>query len=233
MPFFYWNPMYWIIVGPAVLFMLYAQWRVKAAYNKWGQIPNSRRMPGVTAAEQLLSQQGLQGVRIQGVTGRLTDNYDPRSKTLNLSESTARQTSVAALAVTAHEVGHAVQDARSNLLFSLRSGIVPAVNFGSRLGPILFILGFFLRFGPLMWLGIVLFSLAFAFTVVTLPLELDASHKALAMLTDGGLLVGGDERRGARAVLNAAALTYVAALLTALAQLLYYAMLASGSRRRR
>lgn len=233
MPFFYWNPMYWIIVGPAVLFMLYAQWRVKTAYNKWGQIPNSRRMPGVTAAEQLLSQQGLHGVRIQGVTGRLTDNYDPRSKTLNLSGSTARETSVAALAVTAHEVGHAVQDARGNLLFSLRSGFVPAVNFGSRLGPILFILGFFLRFGPLMWLGIVLFSLAFVFTLVTLPLELDASNKALAMLTDGGLLVGSDERGGARAVLNAAALTYVAAMLTALAQLLYYVVLASSGRRRR
>src|SRR5574341_1466855 len=153
------------------------------------------------AAERLIAEQGLYGVNIQGIRGQLTDHYDPRSKTLGLSESTAMQPSVAALAIAAHEIGHATQDARGNLLFNLRSGIV-------------------------------LFSLAFAFTVVTLPLEIDASSKAMAMLTTSGMLVGEDERRGAKAVLDAAALTYVAAMLTALAQLVYYILLASGGRRR-
>jgi Zn-dependent membrane protease YugP len=233
MPFFYWNPVYWIIVGPALLFMLYAQWRVRSAYRKWARVPNGQGTVGVRAAEQLLAEQGLHDVRIEGIAGQLTDNYDPRNKTLNLSESTARQESVAALAITAHEVGHAVQDARGNLVFRLRSGIVPVVNFGSQLGPVLFVIGLFLQFGVLMWLGIGLFSLAFIFTLVTLPLEIGASARGMKMLTTSGLLVGNDERRGARAVLSAAALTYIAAMLTALAQLVYYIFLASGRRRRR
>jgi hypothetical protein len=232
MGFFYWNPFYWLIVGPAVLFMLYAQWRVQSAYSKWTQVRNSRGIVGTQAAERLIAEQGLYGVNIQGIRGQLTDHYDPRSKTLGLSESTAMQPSVAALAIAAHEIGHATQDARGNLLFNLRSGIVPVVNFGSRLGPILFLAGLFFQFGALMWVGIGLFSLAFVFTVVTLPLEIDASSKAMAMLTTSGMLVGEDERRGAKAVLDAAALTYVAAMLTALAQLVYYILLASGGRRR-
>jgi hypothetical protein len=230
--FYWWNPLYWLIVGPAVLFMLYAQWRVQSAYNKWTRVRNSRGMAGAQAAERLIAEQGLYGVSIQGIRGHLTDHYDPRSKTLGLSESTAMQPTVAALAIAAHEIGHATQDARGNRLFNLRSGIVPVVNFGSQLGPILFLAGLFFQFEALMWVGIGLFSLAFVFTVVTLPLELDASSKAMGMLTNSGLLVGEEERRGAKAVLDAAALTYVAALLTALAQLVYYILLASGGRRR-
>lgn len=172
-------------------------------------------------------------MQIRGIAGQLTDNYDPRNKVLNLSQSTARQDSVAAMAITAHEVGHAMQHASGSLLFSLRGSIVPAVNFGSRLGPILFIAGLLLQFGPLMWLGIAFFSLAFIFTMVTLPLEINASSRAIKMLTSSGLLVGSDEQQGAKAVLQAAALTYIASMLTALAQLLYYVSLASGSRRRR
>ncbi len=229
---FYWNPTYWLFVAPALLLMLYAQWRVRSAYNKWGKIPNSRGIPGAKAAEELLSQGGLYGLQIQGIAGELTDNYDPRSKTLNLSEGSARGTSIASLAIVAHEIGHAQQDATGSFLLQLRGGIVPVVNIGSQLGPILFIIGLVLQFSPLMWIGIGLFSLAFVFALITLPVELNASNRAMQMLTSSGLLVGNDEQKGARTVLNAAALTYVAALLMALMQLLYYVSMASGSRRR-
>lgn len=230
---FLWNPLYWLFVAPALLLMLYAQWRVQSAYNKWGRISNSRGLSGSKAAEELLSQGGLYGLRIQGIPGNLTDNYDPRTKTLNLSEGSIRGDSIASLAVVAHEIGHAQQDATGSFLLQLRGGIVPAVNIGSQLGPILFIVGFFLQFSPLMWLGVGLFSLAFVFALITLPVELDASNRAMRMLTSSGMLVGNDEQKGARAVLSAAALTYVAALLMALMQLLYYVMMASGGRRRR
>jgi hypothetical protein len=165
--------------------------------------------------------------------GELSDNYDSRNKTLNLSEGTSGGSSVASLAIVAHEIGHAQQDATGSFMFQLRGGIVNAVNIGSQLGPILFIVGFILQFGTLMWVGIGLFSLAFVFALVTLPIEINASNRAMQMLTASGLLVDNDEQKGARAVLNAAALTYVAALLMALMQLLYYVSMASGSRRRR
>lgn len=229
---FLFDPMYWLFIGPALLFMLFAQWRVRSAYNKWGRVVNSRNIPGVTAAEQLVRENGLYGVGIKGIRGHLTDNYDPRSKTLNLSEGTARQDSVASLAIVAHEVGHAMQDHTGYALLRLRGGLVPAVNFGSQLGPLLFFVGLLLQFDFLMWVGIIFFSGAFIFALVTLPVELDASRRAMNMLTSSGLVVGDREKRGARAVLTAAALTYVAALLTALFQLLYYIMLASGGRRR-
>jgi len=233
MPFFFWNPIYWLFVGPALLFMMYAQWRVQSAYRKWGGVRNSSGLAGVQIAERLINENGLYGLSIKGIPGKLTDNYDPRSKVLNLSEGTARQDSVAAAAIVAHEMGHAMQDSTGSLLLRLRGGIVPAVNVGSQLGPILFIIGILLRFGPLMWLGIGFFSLAFIFTLITLPVEIDASMRAMKMLTTSNLLVGNDERRGAQAVLSAAALTYVGSLLVALTQLLYYVSLASGSRRRR
>lgn len=230
---FAWDPRYWLFIAPALLFMLFAQWRVKSAYAKWSRVLNSRSIPGVRAAQQLLSENGLYGVNIREVGGQLSDNYDPRTKTLNLSQGSAQQDSVASLAVVAHEIGHAMQDAKGFFLLRVRGGLVPAVRFGSQLGPILFFVGLLLQFGPLMWVGIVFFSGAFVFALVTLPVELDASRRAMNMLTASGLVVGADEKRGARAVLTAAALTYVAALLTALFQLLYYISLASGGRRRR
>lgn len=232
MGFFYWNPTYWLFVGPALLLILYAQWRVSSTYRKWGRVPNGRGIPGAKAAEELINQGGLFGLRMQGIAGEMTDNYDPRSKTLNLSEGTARGASVASLAIVAHEIGHAQQDATGSFLLQLRGGIVPAVNIGSQLGPILFIIGLVLQFSTLMWVGIGLFSLAFIFALITLPVELDASNRAMQMLTTSGLLVGADEQKGARSVLNAAALTYVAALVMALMQLLYYVSMASGGRRR-
>jgi Zn-dependent membrane protease YugP len=233
MGLFYWNPTYWLFVGPALLFMLYAQWRVSSSYRRWGRVQNTRGIPGAVAAERLLAENGMSGIGIRGISGRLTDNYDPQSNILNLSEDVARQASVASLAIVAHEIGHAQQDAQGSLLMKARAGLVPAVNFGSSLGPILFIVGYFLQFPALMWIGIAFFSMAFVFALLTLPLELNASARAMKMLKSSGLLEEGQEMRGARSVLSAAALTYVAALLTALTQLLYYMTLASGRRRRR
>jgi Zn-dependent membrane protease YugP len=233
MPFLFFNPTYWLFIAPALLLMLFAQWRVRSAYAKWGQIANSRHLTGAQAAQKIMDENGLYGLGIQGIPGDLTDNYDPRSKTLNLSQGSATGSSVASLAIVAHELGHAQQDAQGSLLMQARSGLVPVVNIGSNLGPILFIVGFFLNFTPLIWLGIGLFSMAFVFALLTLPVELDASNRAMRMLTSGGLLVGQDEANGARSVLSAAALTYVAAMLMALLQLLYYVFLAFGSGRRR
>jgi len=231
MPFLFFDPTYLLFVAPAFLLMLFAQWRVKSAYSKWGKIPNSRNLTGAQAAQRIMQENGLYGLGIQPIGGQLTDNYDPRSKTLNLSQGSATGSSVASLAIVAHELGHAQQDAQGSLLMAARSGLVPAVNIGSNLGPILLIVGLLINLTPLIWLGIGLFSLAFLFALLTLPVEIDASSRAMKMLTTGGLLVGKDEADGARSVLTAAALTYVAALLMALLQLVYFIFL--GSRRRR
>jgi len=230
---FFWNPTYWLFIAPALLLMLFAQWRVRSAYNKWGKVANHSNLSGAKVAERLMADNRIYDVSIRPIAGELTDNYDPRSHTLNLSQGTGSQNSVAAMAIVAHEVGHAQQHAKGSLLLQLRSGIVPAVNIGAQFGPLLFIAGFFLQLTPLMWLGIAFFSLAFVFALITLPVEIDASSRALRMLKSSGIVVGDDERRGARAVLSAAALTYVAAMLMALFQLLYYVMLAGSGRRRR
>lgn len=239
---FYWNPYYLIFMAPALLFMLYAQWRVQSAYAKWGKVPNSHGLTGAQVAQHIVQRgggpsigegAGLYGIGMRGIAGQLTDNYDPRSNTLSLSQSTINSASVASMAVVAHELGHAQQDMQNYLPMRVRSGLIPAVNIGSQFGPILFIIGIFLNFSFLMWLGIAFFSMAFVFTLITLPVELNASRRAMDLLDDGGLITDGQERHGARAVLNAAALTYVAGMLTALFQLLYYVLLASGGRRRR
>ncbi|MEJ2150093.1 MAG: zinc metallopeptidase [Chloroflexota bacterium] len=196
-------------------------------------VANHSNLSGAKVAERLMADNRIYDVSIRPIAGELTDNYDPRSHTLNLSQGTGSQNSVAAMAIVAHEVGHAQQHAKGSLLLQLRSGIVPAVNIGAQFGPLLFIAGFFLQLTPLMWLGIAFFSLAFVFALITLPVEIDASSRALRMLKSSGIVVGDDERRGARAVLSAAALTYVAAMLMALFQLLYYVMLAGSGRRRR
>lgn len=233
MGLFYWNPVYWIFMAPALLFMVYAQWKVKSSYSRWSKIANAHNLSGLQAAEKLIRENGLYGISIEKIPGQLTDNYDPRSKTLNLSEGTIRYGSVASLAIVAHEIGHAQQDSQRSVLLQARSGLVPVVNIGSQAALPLFLLGYFLQFTPLMWLGVIAFSLAFVFTLVTLPVEIDASSRAMKMLRGSGLLMGEKEIRGARSVLTAAALTYVAAMLTALAQLLYYVMLANGGGRRR
>lgn len=236
---FFFDIRYFIIVGPALLFMVYAQWRVRSAYSKWSKEQNRSNVTGSRATQLLLQQQGINGVQVNMIGGELSDNYDPRNKSLNLSQGVAQGASVAALAIAAHEIGHAEQHARNNPLMALRGILVPAVNIGSSLGPILFFIGFILMvmvqafagIGQMIaWLGVGLFSLTFVFALITLPVEIDASKRAMRMLKQSNLLIDNRELRGARQVLTAAALTYIASMLVALFQLLYYASLLAGRR---
>ncbi len=227
---FFFDPMYFVFALPALLLAFYAQMKVKSSYAKYLKVPNMRGINGEQAARSLLSANGLDYVNVEGIPGELTDHYDPRSKTLRLSAGVARSSSVAAVGIVAHEVGHAVQDAKAYTPLRLRAGLVPVVNLGSWLGPIIFLAGLFMQSSGLAWMGVILFGGTAVFALVTLPVELDASRRALKMLETNGL-VGVQDAKGAKSVLQAAALTYVAALAQALSTLLYYALLASGMNR--
>ncbi len=230
---FYWDPMYFVFVLPALLLAMWAQMRVRAAYGQYLRVANERGLTGLQAAEQLLRSQGLSHVSIEGAPGQLTDHYDPRSKTLHLSRDVAYGRSLAGLSIVAHEVGHAVQDYTNYGPLKLRSGIVPMVTVSSYLGPILFFIGLLFQSMGLAWLGLILFSASAVFAVLTLPVERNASQRALQMLQTNGLIVQRQEELGARRVLDAAAWTYVAALLQVLSTLLYYVFLLTGFSRRR
>jgi len=229
----FWDPMYLVFALPAMLLALWAQMRVRSAYAKYLRVANSRGLTGLQAAQQLLRAQGLSHVSIEGIPGELTDHYDPRSKTLRLSPGVAQSRSLAALSIVAHEVGHAVQDFTNYAPLKLRSGIVPMVSVSSYLGPIIFMLGWMLQSTSMAWLGVILFSSSAIFALLTLPVEFDASKRALQMLRNNGLVVHGQEEAAARKVLSAAALTYIAALVQVFATLLYYVTLLSGFSRDR
>jgi Zn-dependent membrane protease YugP len=226
-PLFF-DPMYLVFALPALLLAFYAQFKVQSAYRKYLQVRNQRGLTGIEAARYLLSANGLGHVSVEGSRGTLSDHYDPRSKTLHLSPQVARSESVAALGIVAHEVGHATQDARGYTPLRVRSGLVPVVNFGSWLGPILFFIGLLMGYTNLAWVGVIFFAGAAVFAVITLPVELNASRRALQMLTANGMVVSSSEAKGVKKVLDAAALTYVAALAQALSTLLYYVFLLTG-----
>ncbi len=226
------DPTYMLFMIPAFILMIIAQTYVSGAYKKWSQVAARSQFTGAKAAERLISAGGL-NVSVDGVRGKLTDNYDPRQKVLHLSEGVYNSSSVAALAIAAHELGHAMQDRDGYFPLQLRAALVPAVNIGSYLGWILILAGMLLRQTNLAWLGVLVFSGGAVFALATLPVELNASSRAKALLTDTGLIIGDDERRGVNNVLNAAALTYVAGLLTAVLQLLYFVSLVGGMGRRR
>jgi len=208
--------------------MMLVQWYVNSAYQRWSKVPTRTRMTGAQAAQHLIQRGGLAGVSVEGISGKMTDHYDPRTKVLRLSSGVYQSSSVAAMAIAAHELGHALQDQEDYIPLKFRSALVPAVNIGSYLGWILIIIGLLLGFTQLSWLGVAIFSAGAIFALATLPVELNASARARAMLTESGLIVGSDEMRGVNNVLNAAALTYVAALITAILQLLYYVTLVLG-----
>ena len=229
----FFDPTYLIYMAPAFLIMLLTSWYVNSAYRTWGRVPAHSQMTGYQAAQRLISTGGLYGVQIQAAAGKLSDNYDPRDKVLHLSRGVAESASVASLAVAAHELGHAMQDRDGYLPLRFRAALVPMVNIGSYLGWILIFLGLLLNFTNLAWLGVLAFAGGAVFALATLPVELNASARARRLLTDSGLIIGEDEQRGVNTVLNAAALTYVAALVTAVMQLLYYVSLVSGFGRRR
>jgi len=230
----FYNPTYFMFMIPAFLLMMAVQWYVKSAYSKWSQVAARSRMTGSQAAERLIRSSGLSEVQVETVPGNLTDHYDPRSKVLRLSPGVYQGASVASMAIAAHELGHAMQDREDYLPLRFRAAIVPMVNIGSYLGWIFIIIGMLLRFTELAWLGVAVFAGGAIFALATLPVELNASARAKRMLVESGLIVGDDEQRGVNNVLNAAAMTYVAALITAVLQLLYYAMmvLGMGGRRR-
>lgn len=230
----FFSPQYLIYMLPAFLLMMVTQWYVNSAYNKWSRVQARSRLTGAEAAQRLINSGRLYGVQIEGVRGRMSDHYDPRKKVLRLSEGVYNSTSVAALAIAAHELGHAMQDSEGYAPLRLRAALVPAVSIGSYLGWIFIFIGFILRSPELALVGLVVFSGGALFALATLPVEFNASARAKRLLSDTGIIMGEEEKRGVDKVLNAAALTYVAALVTAVLQILYYAsiVLGMGGRRR-
>lgn len=229
--FLYYNFNYLIFMIPAFLIMMVTQIYVNSTYRKWSKVASISRLNGAKAAQTLIRREGLPNVQIEGVRGNLTDHYDPRSKTLRLSEKVYSQASVASLAIAAHELGHALQDADDYYPLRFRAMLIPAVNIGSYMGWIFIFIGLLLNFPGLSWVGVAVFGLGALFALATIPVEFNASSRAKQMLAESGIIMGEDEQRGVNAVLNAAALTYVAALFTAVMQLLYYVSLISGRRR--
>jgi Zn-dependent membrane protease YugP len=221
---FYFDPTYFIIVGPAILLALWAQFKVNAAFAKWSEVRNLRGLTGRQAAEIVLREAGVQGVRVEETEGMLSDHYDPRDKVLRLSPSVFSGTSVASMGVAAHEAGHAIQHAAGYAALRARNAIVPLASIGSWLAWPMIFAGLLLHFTQLALAGFVAFLVLVVFQVLTLPVEFDASRRARLELDRVGLLTAPEEAEGVKKVLDAAALTYVAATIAAVAQLFYFAL---------
>ena len=228
--FFPMDQYYFLLVVPAMIISMIAQFKVKSTFNKYSRVMSSKRISGREAAAAILKSNSISDVTVEAVQGSLTDHYDPGAKKLRLSGPVYSETSIAALGVAAHEAGHAIQHARGYGPLILRSTLVPMANIGSRFGPIMAIAGIFLSMDPLLHIGILLFSAAVLFYLVTLPVEFNASSRALALLESGNML-NRDELEGAKKVLTAAAMTYVASALTAIMSLLRLLLIARGRRR--
>ena len=245
----FFDPTYILFVMlPALVLSLGAQMLVRNAYEKWSKVRNSAGLTGTQVAQTIMARTGLgtqqaptvgaydyapagaMGISLARVRGQLTDNYDPSTRTVNLSDAVANQASVVAMAVTAHELGHAQQHEQNSILIQMRNFLVPAVQISPLMAYGMIFLGLFLQITSLFWLGIIVFGVMVIFTLLTLPVELDASRRGLALLSESGLLQTADDSTGSRQVLTAAALTYVAAAVTAVLELLYFITL--GGRRR-
>ncbi len=222
---------YFIFMIPCLILSIYCSAKVNSTFSKYSKVANRRGLTGAQAAYQVLTANGVTGVRIERVSGKLTDHFDPRTNVIRLSESVYDSPTVAAVGVAAHEAGHAVQHAQGYLPNKIRSAIVPVANIGSKLSWIFIFVGFLLpvQYNFVITLGIVFFSFSVLFTLVTLPVEFDASKRALATIQGSNLLYD-DEYTGAKKTLSAAAMTYVAAAATAIAQLLRLLLLASRRR---
>lgn len=222
-----------IVLIPALLFGLYAQFKVNSTYKKYSQIRNSRGLTGAEVARRILDSNGLYDIKVTHIAGQLTDNYNPRTNVVSLSDSTYNSTSVAALGVAAHECGHAVQHATGYFPLTVRSALVPVTGIGSSLGWIIILIGLLFGSYNLAMIGVILFSATAVFQAVTLPVEFNASSRALKTL-ESDYILEGDEIPYARKVLTAAALTYVAALVSSLAQVFRMLLIVgSGTRRRK
>jgi Zn-dependent membrane protease YugP len=226
----FFDPLFLLFALPGLLLGFYAQSRVKSNFKKYSKVRTARNVTGAEVARQLLDAQGLYDVAVEETQGFLSDHYDPRSKVLRLSPDVYRTPSIAAAGVAAHEMGHALQDAGGYFPLQVRSTLVPAAQFGSSLAPWLFIGGFLLNFTTLAWVGVLMFAAAVLFTLVTLPVEFDASKRAKQLLVSNGVLIG-DEINGVNKVLDSAAWTYVAAAVSAIGTLLYYVLLLTGGGR--
>ena len=240
MPYYYGYGFDWtylVLVLPCVILSLWASANVNSTFKKYSQQHSIRRLTGAEAAQRVLSANGVQGVRIERVSGNLTDYYDPKTNVIRLSDSVFNNTSTAAIGVACHEAGHAVQYAEDYAPIKLRAAIIPVTNFGSKLAMPLILIGILLSaFGTmsdtLVYLGIACFGLSLVFQLITLPVEFNASRRAMQAIESANLLTE-EEQKGARKTLTAAALTYVAATAVALAQLLRLIAIFGGSRRRR
>ena len=223
---------YFILVIPAFLISLGAQFLVNSTFKRYSQVRNYRGLTGADAATRVLNSHGVYGVRVEHIQGNLTDHYDPKANVIRLSDSVYQSTSVAAVGVACHEAGHAVQYAEHYVPIKLRAAIIPVTNYGSTIGMVLAIIGLMLVNNTLAVIGILLFSTVFLFQLLTLPVEFNASARALKTIKNDSLL-DGEEYDGAKKVLQAAALTYVAAMLTSLMNLLRLILLLQGNNRRR
>lgn len=237
MPYFYINWMHFIWVLPAVLFAMYASYKVRRTFDKYSNSLSRRRLTGADAARRVLNANGLSDIAVELVAGKLTDHYDPKAKVIRLSEATYSSCSTAAIGVAAHEAGHAVQHATGYLPIKLRSAIIPATNIGSRLAMPLIFLGILLsaygaQYSVIAYIGVALFGLSAVFQLVTLPTEFNASRRAIEAIEQCGLL-DGEEIAETKKVLSAAAMTYVAALAVALMQLLRLVFIVRDSSNRR
>jgi len=223
--------LYLLFMLPTIVLMLWAQHRVKSTFKKYSEVPNQRRMSGAEAARYILDSHGLSNVPVEPVAGELTDHYDPRSRTLRLSQPVYNGRSVAALGIAAHESGHALQHAQGYVPLQIRGALVPVASIGSNLGWIMVLAGIILQITGIAWLGVAFFALGTIFALITLPVEFNASSRAMAELQTLGF-VDRTEYDQNKKVLNAAAWTYIAGFAAAAVQLLYYIMLVSGMSRR-
>lgn len=215
---------------PTLILSGLAQFLVQAAFRKWSNIQNSKNMLGPEVADRIIRSAGLHGVRLEGIAGEMTDHFDPSGNVVRMSEPVARHASVASMAIVAHELGHAQQYAQKSPLIAARTLLLPAVKFSPMVSYVLLMAGMFFQITGLFQLGILFFGISVAFMVLTLPVEIDASMRAMRLLRDSGVMTTVEEESGVRQVLIAAALTYIAAAITSVLQLLYYISLFSSQR---
>lgn len=223
--FFDFNYLLWVFL-PTMVLSLAVQWYLRSTFAKWSQVRNSNNLSGPQVAQALFSRTNLQPIQVQRIGGQLTDHFDPGENIVRLSDPVATQPSVASMAVTAHELGHVQQYQSRSPLIAARSFLLPAMQFSPTVSYMLIFGGLFLRFTGLIWLGVAVFAVSVLFALLTLPVEIDASRRGLKLLNEAGLLQTQEDAQGARSVLTAAALTYLAALITSVLTLLYYVSLA-------
>ncbi len=225
--FWYFDPTYfWYVFIPTMILSLGVQIYLKSTFAKWSQIRNSTGMTGMQVGQQLFSRTALQAIPLERVAGSLSDHFDPGANVVRLSDTVATRPTIAAMAVTAHELGHVQQYQTGSALIGMRNFLLPALQFSPMLSYISIFLGFFFNLTNLIWIGIFFFSLMVLFSILTLPVEIDASRRGLKLLREAGLTQSDDDAKGARQVLTAAALTYLAAAITSILQLFYYISIA-------